>query len=115
MSKKARAVLRDIDGRHIKNLDADEIEVYEFWADQKRVNRSVAMKKGRATVIFRLKENCLPEAEPSASLESPCSLTLWDIERLSEFGTEGARTPRALIERWIGHGLIPLRVEVRSL
>ncbi|HVW77456.1 MAG TPA: hypothetical protein VHB45_07575 [Alloacidobacterium sp.] len=101
MFKKKRAVLRAIDGKHIKNLSVDEIEIYEVYASQGRVVRAVTMKKGRETIIFKQKYH--PVVKPSESPMSSCALTSCDSEMLSEFG---AHTPRALIERWIGHGLI---------
>lgn len=107
MSKKQRAVLRGMDGEFLKHLDPDQLEVYEVYAEQRRVHRSAARSKGHQIITFRLKEKCLPEVEASESRHSHCSLTRGDMELLVTRRDQGARIPRVLRERWIGWGLIP--------
>jgi hypothetical protein len=86
----------------------EEIDFYTRLADRGDVIRSQVMKKGRTTLVFRLKKDRKEDGPvtPSLSPSSECSLTDGDSEAIAgcfEFQS------RRQIERWIGWGLIPAR------
>jgi hypothetical protein len=101
-----RAVLRDVDGRHLTNLEEHEVASYNYMADRGQVHRFQVMKKGRMTLIFRLKEKVSPELIPSLAESTSCGLTMHDSEGLAGLNGFATRTQR---ERWAGWGLIPAR------
>jgi hypothetical protein len=103
VSKPTRAVLRNVKGEHLTTLTPDEIEMYEHLAEQGKVHRAQKMKKGRLIVIFRLTEVSQPQADPSFSPESSCSLT--DNDSFAIAGCYGEIT-RGQRERWMGWGLV---------
>jgi hypothetical protein len=88
----------------MQRLNAEEIAAYEFLAEQGEVIRSQKLKKGRMTLIFRLKAPPDPPVEPSQSPNSECSLSENDARALAGLFAQIKRTQ---IERWLGWGLIP--------
>jgi hypothetical protein len=106
VSKPTRAVLRNVKGEHLTTLSLDEIEMYEHLAEQGKVHRAQKMKKGRLILIFRLTEVPQPEVAPSFSQDSSCSLTDADSFGLAARHSAEQSTPRRLLERWIGWGLL---------
>lgn len=105
MCKPSRAVLRDADGGHLSTLNTEEAELYELLAENGDVQRFTKTKKGRLLVIFKLKRRALV-ANPSDSQNSETCLTNADSEALIEIGSD---TPRTLLERWAGWGLISVK------
>lgn len=106
MSKNSRAILRDADGEFVKHLSAEEIEVYNFYAERGEVIRSIQTRKGLNRIVFRLKVPEIPTFEPSNSRDTACSLTPSDMDGLAGMTFSEARTSRFLLERWAGYGLL---------
>ena len=103
MSSNDRAILRDSNGNHLQDLNADEQAAQEWLAERGEVIRSQKMKKGRLVIIFRLKAPKEPPVEPSSSSNSDCSLSENDSRAIAGLFEEPTRRQ---IERWLGWGLI---------
>lgn len=98
-----RAVLRDENGEHLCVLtDEVEIERLERRTVAGEVIKSNKMKKGRLTVIFRLRAVELRPVKPSNSQSDECSLSEEDAMKLA--GCCGVLTTREA-ERLMGHGI----------
>jgi hypothetical protein len=102
-SSSTRAILRDVNGEYIGPLDEVQKARYDLLADQGKVIRSHKMKKGRMSIIFRLKTKAQRKVEPSKSPNSDCSLSENDSRGLAGLNDDPGT---CLIERWIGWGLI---------
>jgi hypothetical protein len=106
-----KAILRDVDGEFLATLCPSEVEHYSFLAERGMVVRSQKMKKGRMTIVFRMKAIQVP-VKPSKSPNSDVMLTFDDTERFA--GCYG-EPDRMHVERWRGWGLIgPCSKAVRS-
>lgn len=107
MPQTERAVLRNCHGEHMVELPAEEVEYYSLLAEQGEVDRFIQMKKGKRTLIFKLKVPPAENSDPSQSKNSSCSLTRSDMDGLASMQFSEERISRFQIERWIGYGLIP--------
>ena len=103
-----RAVLRDENGEHICVLtDAAQIERLERQCAAGDVIKSHKMKKGRLTVIFRLKAVVLEQKiTPSDSRTDESDLSEIDCEKNA--GCHGVITTREA-ERLMGRGIVTSR------
>jgi hypothetical protein len=88
----------------MQTLTLEEIDAYEFLAEHGEVERFIAIKKGRPTLIFKLPPPALPPIDPSESPNSTVCLDKHDIQAFA-IGPHH----RTQVERWIGWGLISAR------
>ena len=100
---KQSAELRNDNNEHLYTLDAEDVASLALLAQKGEVEQFTAWKKGRETLVFRLK----PKAQPKmldGSNPTACDLTVNDTKAFA--GLNG--TPNQFqIERWMGYGLIP--------
>ena len=90
------AILRNCRDEHLYTLKSDEAELFEVRARIGEVDRFVVRRKGKDTVVFRLRE---PRVAASSN-PSRSSLTKSDAESLA--GLNGTLSGRQ-IERLTGH------------